>query len=237
MIFKNGYKAVFFDLDGTLRHSVPQASDVFNDKTQELGFSLTDEVKRSSGRWEHQYWASSDLLREDAEKFKDDEDGFWGNYTERRLKSLGANPAQIQALAPPLSDFMHEYRHEDFVPPELHEILPSLRTAGFKLGVLSNRTQPFADQMVELKLADYFEFIKAAGELGAWKPNPQVFTPLLEAFELAPEESVYVGDNYYADVVGARAAGITPILYDPRELFPDADCARITSFTELLEVL
>lgn len=237
MTFKNSYKAVFFDLDGTLRHSVPLASDVFNEKTEELGLALNAEIKRTSGRWEHSYWASSDLLREDIETFKDDEDGFWGNYVERRLKSLGANPAQIQALAPSLSNFMHEYRPEDFVPPELHEVLPSLRTAGFKLGVLSNRTQPFAEQMVELKLADYFEFIKAAGELGAWKPNPQIFVPLLEHFSLAPEEAVYIGDNYYADVVGARAAGLEPILYDPRELFPDADCIRITSFTELSEIL
>ena len=91
--------------------------------------------------------------------------------------------------------------------------------------------------MQELNLDGYFSVIRAAGELGTWKPNPQVFTPILEHFGFAPAEIVYVGDNYYADVIGARAAGLEPILYDPRGVFPDADCTRITSFEELPEHL
>jgi FMN phosphatase YigB (HAD superfamily) len=46
-----------------------------------------------------------------------------------------------------------------------------------------------------------------------------------------------VGDNYYADVVGARAAGLRPILYDPRGIFPEPDCETIKSFDELKSIL
>jgi FMN phosphatase YigB (HAD superfamily) len=42
-----------------------------------------------------------------------------------------------------------------------------------------------------------------------------------------------VGDNYFADVVGARRAGLTPVLFDPDEIFPEADCIVIKSFDEL----
>jgi HAD superfamily hydrolase (TIGR01549 family) len=234
---KNGYKAVFFDLDGTLRHSVPLAADVFTQKARELGFDVSDEIERATGRWEHSYWANSDDLREDSETYKG-EDAFWNNYTQRRLKAMGADQAKIKKLTPAIRIHMRsKYRHDDWVPPELHEILPSLREAGFKLGVLSNRSQPFAEQMVELNLAHYFEYVKAAGEIGTWKPNPMVFDSMLEHFNVRPNESVYIGDNYYADVVGARAAGMEPILYDPRGLFLDADCTRITSFRELPEIL
>jgi predicted HAD superfamily phosphohydrolase YqeG len=42
-----------------------------------------------------------------------------------------------------------------------------------------------------------------------------------------------VGDNYFADVVGARNAGIQPILIDPVNLFPEADCVVIDTISDL----
>lgn len=237
MKLTNGYKAIFFDLDGTLRHNVPLGADVFTAKARELGLFISDEQEREAGRWEHRYWASSLELREDSQKHNNEE-AFWENYTKRRLEALGANDVQIAVLTPPIRVYMHdEYHSEDWVPPELHKVLPSLRDAGIKLGVLSNRRTPFVDTLRDLELAGYFELIMAAGEVGSWKPNPKVFIPLLAHFELTPQEAVYVGDNYYADVVGARAAGIEPVLYDPRGLFPDADCTRIVSFNQLTEIL
>jgi len=50
-------------------------------------------------------------------------------------------------------------------------------------------------------------------------------------------ETVYVGDNYFADIVGARRAGLQAGLYDPRFMFPDADCITIRSFDELITVI
>ena len=46
-----------------------------------------------------------------------------------------------------------------------------------------------------------------------------------------------MGDNYYADVIGARRAGLMPVLYDPQGIFPDPDCASIASFDELPTML
>jgi FMN phosphatase YigB (HAD superfamily) len=48
-----------------------------------------------------------------------------------------------------------------------------------------------------------------------------------------PEQAVYIGDNYFADVVGARNAGIEPILIDPVNLFPEANCTVIGSLGDL----
>ena len=123
------------------------------------------------------------------------------------------------------------------MPPELHQILPALRAAGYKLAVLSNRRSPFRDILVTLEIIDYFDAVMFAGEIGVWKPEPEIFTPLLERFDLTPQETLYVGDNYFADVIGARNAGLEPVLYDPRGIFPDADCTRITSFMALEKIL
>ena len=66
-----------------------------------------------------------------------------------------------------------------------------------------------------------------------WKPEPHIFVHACERLNVIPTEAVYVGDNYYADVVGARRAGLQPVLYDPRGIFPEPGCATIKSFDEL----
>jgi FMN phosphatase YigB (HAD superfamily) len=48
---------------------------------------------------------------------------------------------------------------------------------------------------------------------------------------------MYVGDNYFADVVGARSAGLRPVLYDPRGIYPYATCEVIQSFNQLADLL
>lgn len=228
------YKAIFFDLDGTLRHTVPLGAEMYREKLVEFGVEISDEIHQETCRWEHYYWANSLELRQDSAKFTGKEGAFWKNYATLRLKKMGLSKEEIEKFRPLLRKFFtDEYESINWVPPELYSILPELRKSGYTLAVLSNRRNPFMDIMDELSLTDHFDAIMAAGEVGSWKPDPKIFLPLLTRFDLAPEEVLYIGDNYYADIIGARNAGIAPLLYDPREIFPDADCARITSFEQL----
>lgn len=235
---EKNYKAIFFDLDGTLRHTVPLGADMYFEKLAEYGIPRNYEKHREAGRWEHYYWASSPELRDDIESYAEDQEGFWNNYMTLRMEKMGLTPEQTEVFRPRLSQFFEEeYEPEDWVPPELHEVLPALRERGYILAVLSNRRSPFEDLMHELGLHGYFDAIMAAGEVGKWKPNPEVFDKLLLHFSLAPSQTIYIGDNYYADVIGARNAGIAPLLYDPREIFPKPDCPKITDFNVLKELL
>ena len=101
------------------------------------------------------------------------------------------------------------------------------------MGVVSNREKTYWDKLIDLNLSVYFKFSLASGEINSYKPDRLIFEKALEMAGTSASETVYVGDNYFADVVGARRAGITPVLYDPVNLFPDAGCAIIKSFDEL----
>ena len=59
---------------------------------------------------------------------------------------------------------------------------------------------------------------------GVEKPDPAIFRLALERTGVAPEDALYAGDIYSIDVVGARAAGLRPVLVDEGDLYPDADC-------------
>ncbi|HSA99558.1 MAG TPA: HAD-IA family hydrolase, partial [Anaerolineales bacterium] len=116
---------------------------------------------------------------------------------------------------------------------DVRRTLPQLKETGYILGVISNRDKPFQDLLHEHGIDEFFDFSLAAGEVNIFKPEPGVFEHALRRVNLSPQDAVYVGDNYYADVVGARRAGLRPVLYDPRGIFPDPDCTTIKSFDEL----
>jgi putative hydrolase of the HAD superfamily len=234
----NGIKAIFFDLDGTLRHSVPRGGDVFSDFVVTLGLPINDEDRKRGTRWEHLYWASSEDLREDLLAHSGETENFWIEYSRRRLIAIGASPDWAQVNAPKVSLHMGaEYRPESVVPDDVRETLPKLKEAGYLLAVLSNRDKPFVDVLESHRILEFFDFSLAGGEVDSYKPDTGLFEEALKRTQLTPHDAIYVGDNYFADVVGARRAGLTPVLFDPDEIFPEADCIRISSFHELNSVI
>jgi HAD superfamily hydrolase (TIGR01549 family) len=234
MIQPYDIKAVFFDLDGTLRHSVPSGGEVFTDYVITLGLKVNEEARLRALRWEHLYWANSVDLRDDLLAHSGETEKFWIEYSRRRLIALGASSEEASEYAVKASVHMGEfYRPESIVPDDVRRTLLQLKEAGYILAVISNRDKPFLDVLKEHGIAEFFDFSLAGGEINAFKPEPGIFEHALQRVSLSPREAIYVGDNYYADVVGARRAGLQPVLYDPIGIFPDPDCATIKSFDEL----
>jgi putative hydrolase of the HAD superfamily len=86
-------------------------------------------------------------------------------------------------------------------------------------------------------LSEFFPYALAGGEVDIYKPEPGIFEHALKQMKVTAADTVYVGDNYYADILGARRAGLQPVLYDPEQIFPEADCVTIRSFDELIPVI
>ena len=123
------------------------------------------------------------------------------------------------------------------VPQEARALLAALKETGYILGVVSNREKPFHDRLEEMELAHYFHFSLAGGEVNSYKPEAGIFQAALERSGTSAPETMYIGDNYFADVVGSRRAGLRPVLYDPSGLFPEAGCSVITAFDQLPSLL
>jgi HAD superfamily hydrolase (TIGR01549 family) len=229
----NTIKAILFDLDGTLRHNQPSGDQVFMEFTRGLGLNFTEEEQARAQRWEHHYFANSLEIQSDKQVFADPGE-FWVNFSRRRLVALGLHEAQAAGLAPRASAHMAEqYKPQAHVPADVFPLLASVRECGYVLGVVSNRDEPYQDELKDLKLDPYFDFALAAGEVNSFKPDPRIFEHALERSGTGAHETLYVGDNYFADILGSRRAGLVPVLFDPGGLFPEANCAVISSFREL----
>ncbi len=226
-------KSVLFDLDGTLRHTVPTGDQVSLEYLRKSGFQISEEAALRAERWEHYYFASSPEIRSDMETFK--ENGkFWVNFARRRLIALGFHPREAEDLSTSVSAHMEKnYTPQAHVPTEVFPLLASLKESGYVLGVVSNREDPFHEELQSIKLDSYFHFTLAAGEVNSYKPESAIFEHAIAKAGTSASETIYVGDNYFADIIGSRRAGLIPVLYDPRGLFPEADCDVIKSFDEM----
>jgi HAD superfamily hydrolase (TIGR01549 family) len=229
-------KAILFDLDGTLRHHIPTGGDVFSAHARELGLRVSEEDRIRAERWEHFYFASSPEIRKDINEFKGD--AFWVNFSRRKLVALGCNPKNALELSEQMSHYMRDhYKPEVHVFEESRTLLTSLQRDGYILGVISNRDEPFHEELKNLNLHSHFSFSLAGGEVNSFKPEPAIFEHGLKKAGVNADEAMYVGDNYFADIIGSHRAGLVPVLYDPVSLFPEAACAVIKSFDEIHELL
>jgi putative hydrolase of the HAD superfamily len=116
-------------------------------------------------------------------------------------------------------------------------VLSALRARGVTTGVVSN-----ADGRVEALLRDrdltrHLALVVDSHIEGVEKPDPEIFRRALSRLSLEARRTLYVGDIYSIDALGARAAGLTPVLLDPLGGYSDADCATIGSLHSLLDAL
>lgn len=227
-------KAILFDLDGTLRHHRPSGGKIFVDYLKNININVSEEDEVRAERWEHFYFANSLEIQADKTTFKGESKGFWVNFSRRRLIALGLSKQQAAKLAPEVSAHMGtNYKPEVFVPEDAPKTLAVLKDAGYILAVVSNRDVPYHDELKTLNLDSYFHFALAGGEVQSFKPDARIFERALELAGTSAKETMYIGDNYFADIVGSQRAGLVPVLFDPGSLFPDAKCNVIRSFDEL----
>ena len=114
-------------------------------------------------------------------------------------------------------------------------VLAKLRAAGLTLGLVSNREESLDPYAESIHLRSYFDFTLSAGQAGCFKPSPGIFQLALEkSGGVAPADAVYVGDNFYADAVGALSVGMSAILVDPRNAFAGFHDRRVRHLREIL---
>jgi len=136
---------------------------------------------------------------------------------------------------------LHRY-HKQFnlwesVPDEVRPALDALRARGFKLVVVSNANGTLRHAFDRLGLTGSVDALFDSYDEGVEKPDPRFFELALERAGAEAHSTIHVGDFYHIDVAGARAAGIRPALLDVGNLYPDCDCLRVRSMTELVKVL
>lgn len=228
---------ILFDFDRTLRFPVLSWEDFTFEFFSSMGISLGNAQKSEIKRWVYYYFQSPEFL---AARDQAGDEVFWQQFYAQYTRLIINDEEQVSRIAPILHDQVVNdcfLNYRDHVPESSYSILEQLIQSGYKLGIITNRTQPIDEELRQLRLAEYFPTVVVSGLVGSMKPEAAIFHYALEQIQARPEQAVYIGDNYYADVVGARSAGLYPILVDPDQLFPEAECPVIDSIADLPDIL
>lgn len=100
--------------------------------------------------------------------------------------------------------------------PEVREVMKTLHDAGVRVGIVTNAYQPMWMRDRELamhELLDLFPDCRiSAADFGMLKPHPEIFQSALDCLGVTAADSVFVGDDLDADIVGAQSLGIRAVL-------------------------
>jgi FMN phosphatase YigB (HAD superfamily) len=121
------------------------------------------------------------------------------------------------------------------------EGLRRLAERGLRLGIVSNADGTIEEQLRRGRICQVGEGLGVpvlaiidSHLVGVEKPAAEIFSHALEPLGVEPARAVYVGDTVRYDVRGARAAGLTPVHFDPYELCPDrGDHAHVARLPEV----
>jgi putative hydrolase of the HAD superfamily len=103
----------------------------------------------------------------------------------------------------------------------------------FRIAVISNSDGRIEQVLSRCGIGDCFESVTDSGTVGVEKPRVEIFQAALGAMKARADESLYVGDLYSVDYVGARNAGMQAVLFDVSGAYRDREVPRVESLKQL----
>jgi phosphoglycolate phosphatase len=214
------YKAVIFDLDGTLLDTIEDLGDSMNSVLEKHGYPVHD-LKA------YKYFVGNGMR----------------NLVLRALPEDRRDSASVdQGLIEMRGEYSRRWAEKTRPYPGIPALLDALTEKGMKLAVLSNKLDKFSKDIVKKLLPDW-SFYPVYGEREGVpiKPDPAGALEIAEILGLNPEEFLYLGDTGI-DMKTAAAAGMYAIgvlwgFRDAEELEKNGANTIIADPLEVLKLL
>jgi len=156
---------------------------------------------------------------------------FWWTFHTYLLEELNAlnNADRVRDL---LVENTQQSANWDQILPGTRDALERLRQ-DYALAVISNADGKIDAVLRRCGIADCFDSITDSGIVGQEKPHPAIFEAALHEMKAEPADSLYVGDVYSVDYVGARNAGMQAVLFDVAGAYREQQFPRVESLAGL----
>ena len=228
------FEAVFFDVGNTLIHPEPSVARVCAEVLGSAGhihdlaaiealMPLVDDYYEDRYREDDTFWTTDEGTS-----------SVWVGMYSLMCRRLGIPETEAPSLARAVYDqfgIASRWRAFPDVAPEFRR----LRERGIKVGILSNWDSRLPGVLDGIGLGELIDTTVCSACVGLHKPDPRIFELACERLGVEPGAAAHVGDHMYADVAGARAAGMTAILIDRSGAGGEASegIVRITTLDEL----
>lgn len=233
-------RAVFFDAGFTMLAPHPSTLDIVVRVLAERGLQMdtqrlaeqlptAEAALRRRAREQPAAWGDSATI-----------DRMWTEYFTVLLEPVLSHAAEEERMAA-VRDVVRAYDDATSYAlyPDVLPVLQTLKEHGLTLGVISDWGIGLTRILRHHDLIAYFDFAVISAAVRLAKPDPQLFETALHRADAIGDYAVHIGDSYILDVLGARAAGITPILLDRghRTEGQELDCLVVNDLYGLLDLL
>ena len=228
----SSFKAVFFDVGGTLIRVHPSVGDVYAKHARAFGFSGTaDELnKEFRSQWKKMGGIESLGNKSGAEV----EEKFWKDLVFEVFQPFGGLDRFDKYFKLIFEVFRDGSNWKIYEDVKESNIFENLKEQNVVLGVISNWDSRLTPTLENLNLADNFKFILPSAVVGSAKPDKKIFEEALRLSGVKPHEACHIGDEVKTDIDGARNIGIHAILLDRENRFDDSITPKVRSFMELV---
>ncbi len=155
--------------------------------------------------------------------------GFWWTFHTHLLNELGQFS---EAVRDELVANTQNSANWDQILPGTREALDRIKEQ-YAIAVISNADGRIDAVLRRCGICDCFACITDSGNVGHEKPHPAIFAAALKDMNADPADSLYVGDVYSVDYVGARNAGMQAVLFDVAGTYREQEHPRVESLAEL----
>jgi putative hydrolase of the HAD superfamily len=159
--------------------------------------------------------------------------GFWWTFHTYLLQGLSAQDDVIDdGVRDALIENTQNSANWDQILPGTRDALDRIRRQ-YALAVISNSDGRIDAVLRRCGIENCFASITDSGKVGHEKPHPAIFEAGLRGMKAAATESLYVGDVYSIDYLGARKAGMQAVLFDVAGAYREREFPRVESLVGL----
>jgi putative hydrolase of the HAD superfamily len=229
-------QAICFDMGFTLLQHAPTGPDLYIRILAEHGHTVTVDELEAAVRPARDFYIRATREGRPFESSMELASEFWEEYNGIVLERLGL-PVDIH------SSLGEKIYTAAWSPaswrlfPDVIPTLDELRGRGIRMAVISNFVDTLDAVCASHGLSQYFDVILPSVQAGTMKPDPEIFHIALRRLGVAADAAWHVGDNYWADILGARAAGLTAVLVDRERAVPHPDGPAVHSLDQLVGLL
>jgi putative hydrolase of the HAD superfamily len=217
-------KAIFFDVGNTLLF--PNRHRILAPLRERKLFPTEEQLRRLESRTKNEF---DSILQQDGRADR----GFWHLFYSHLLEELGV---QDERLHDALVEATRISANWCDIRPGTREILLGIAKK-HPLGIISNADGKIAEILAHCELADCFRTITDSGIVGYEKPHLEIFQAALREMGVRAEQSLYIGDVYSIDYLGATRAGMRALLFDMAGAYREKGLPRIESLEALPALL
>ena len=226
------YKAVFFDVGGTLLRVEPSVGEVYAFYARPFGFQgSADDLNQLFQKEWAKLGGIESLGKKSGEQA---EMNFWKSLVFQVFEHSGGLESFENYFEIIYEVFERKDHWHVFDDVTGSDLLRKLKQSGVTLGVVSNWDSRLHTILKSTGLADYFDFILASAEVGSAKPDKKIFLEAIRRSNVNAKEVCHIGDDIRADIQGANSVEIDAILIDRNKKHKKDGFITVSSFQELL---